>query len=189
MLQGRIKIVTGPSVEPVTLSEALQHCHAVSSVEDSWFTTVIQAAREAAEEYHQRAYIQQTLEVAYDGTPVLPIQLPRSPTIEVSSIKTYDLDNAETELDLSDFIIDVDAEPAIIDFNYGNTWPSSSFRDISSVKIRFTAGYGTDATTVPAVVKSAILLYIGYLYENRACETVEPPAAFYNLLRPSRLHI
>lgn len=191
MLNGRVKVITPPTVEPVTLAEALQHCHAINSVEDTWFTMAIQAAREAAENYQHRSYLEQTLELTFDEYPETPILLPLGPTIEasVASIKIYDTANVETSLTLTDFFIDTDSQPARISFDYGNTWPSTLLRSHSSVVIQYKAGYGTTAASVPMSVKFAILLYIGHWYENRACEAIEPPAAFFNLLRPDRLCI
>ena len=188
-MQGRIKVVTAPATEPITLAEALQHCHCVTGVENAWFTRAIQVAREATEEYLKRALIQQTIEIYFDSVPELPLLLPRSPVISVVSGSVYDVDNDETALDITDFNVDTDSDPAIIDFNYGETWPSVTLRDLKSVKFQYTAGYGTTASSVPAKFKMAMLVYINYWYENRASEMQEPPQAFYNLLRPERLHL
>jgi uncharacterized phiE125 gp8 family phage protein len=189
MLSGRIKVVTPPTIEPVTLAEALTHCHVSSDVEDDWFTATIKAAREAAENYQHRSYIEQTLELTFDCYPETPILLPLGPTVEdsVASIKIYDTADAETSLTLTDFFIDTDADPARISFNYGLTWPTTTLRNHSSVVIQYKAGYGTTAASVPYSVKEAMLLYIGHFYNNRAGEISEFPKAFHDLLRPDRL--
>ena len=188
-MQGRIHIVTAPSVEPVSLSEALTHCHADSSVEDSWFTLAIQAAREKAEEYQGRAYIEQVIEWILDGFPHTPALLPRSPVMTFTSLKYYDTADTEYSLTLTDLHIDTDSDPARIILDYGLTWPSIVLREGSSVIIRYSAGYGATAASVPAKVRLAILFLVGYWYENRAIEFTDPPGTFYDLLRPDRLHI
>lgn len=187
-MNGRIKIGTAPELEPVSLTEALQHCHANAGIEDSWFTLAIKAARIKAEEYHNRAYLQQTINYILDGYPCLPLKLPMSPVSEVLSIKTYDTDNIEASLDLVDFYFDYNSDPAIINLDFGKTWPTTMLRENSSIVIQYIAGYGTTQSSVPSLVKMAILFLVGYWYENRGMEH-EVPDAFYNTLRPDRLHI
>jgi hypothetical protein len=53
-------------------------------------------------------------------------------------------------------------------------WPSSTWEGINSIRIQFVAGYapGTDspidlAANVPPVIKAAILLRLGQMYEAR----------------------
>ena len=186
-MNGRLKIFTAPDTEPVTLDEALTQCHADAGIEDAWFTATIRAAREAAETFQRRAYITQVWDLSFDGKPDLPIYIPRSPIISVDSIDVYDDENVKTECDLSDFFIDLDTDPARITLNRGGSWPAVQMREMSAVKIRFTAGYGAAASTVPASVKDAILLYVTHNCNNRAGE-VEFPKQFFDLLRPNRLY-
>lgn len=187
-LKYKLRTVTPPSVEPITLAEALEHCHANSGVEDNWFYRNIKSARIAAENYHGRSYIQQTLEVTYDYLPSTPINLPRSPAISVDSVTVYDQLNAANAVTLTDFLIDTQNEPASIVFNDGYDWDTSIItRETAALKIQFKAGYGTTAATVPDHAKSAMLIYLSWLYEYRAGE--QPlPEAFYNLLRQDRMH-
>ena len=49
---------------------------------------------------------------------------------------------------------------------YGKTWPSAEVT-IGSVRVDFTAGYGTDPTLVPASARHAIKLAVAHLYEQR----------------------
>jgi uncharacterized phiE125 gp8 family phage protein len=187
-MEGRIKIVTAPTVEPVTLTEALRQCHADPGTEDAWFTLAITAARVKAEEYQNRAFLQQTINYILDGYPCLPLKLPMSPVTAVSSIKTYDTDNTEVSLDLTDFYFDYNSDPAMINLDYGKTWPTTTLRANSSIVIQYVAGYGMAASSVPSPVKMAILFLVGYWYENRGMEH-NIPDSFYNTLRPNRLHI
>jgi uncharacterized phiE125 gp8 family phage protein len=181
----RLKLVTPPEIEPVTLAEALAHCHVDEGVEDTWFTAIIRAARENCENFQWRAYISQGFELSIDGLPQMPIELPRAPLISVDSIKVYDNKNVETTMALSDFFVD-DSEPARIVFAYGKAWPSITPREIGTVKIAFTAGYAQGR--VPTTVKQAMLLFIGHAYENRSGEVAELPRAYYDLLRPDRMY-
>jgi uncharacterized phiE125 gp8 family phage protein len=203
-----LKLITPPEIEPVTLAEVKLHAHIDHSVQDSILEGWITTARMLAEDYQRRAFIGQMWEVAFDSYPETPIYLPRAPLIGVVSIKIYDYLNAETVLysvadnpittteeagidfsTNSDFLIDTDSEPGRIGFAYNKTWPSTTLRSMSAVKIRFAAGYGLEASNVPATVKDAIMLYCTYRNENRAAEVDEAPKQFFNLLSPDRMYL
>ncbi len=65
----------------------------------------------------------------------------------------------------ADYQLDVHSEPARLTPAYGATWPAT--RDqANAVLIRYEAGYA-DAASVPAQIKTWMLLRIGMLYENR----------------------
>jgi uncharacterized phiE125 gp8 family phage protein len=182
----RLRLVTAPTIEPVTLAEALMQCHADSSVEDPWFTGAIKSARIAVENFHGRANINRTYELILDKFPPMPFELPMPPLVSVTSIKYYDVANASTSLVLTDFLIDADSNPGFIAFNDSISWPSVTLRTSSAVKIEYVAGCGATASTVPEEVKSAIKLHVANAYENRTGE-VRIPDAFYNILRPTRI--
>lgn len=184
-----VSIVTPPAIEPITLDQALEHCHANSGIEDDWFRDAITAARQEAEIYQRRAYIEQTIQLSFDTWPELPIYLPRAPAIEVSSVKLYDLEDTETSITTTNFLIDYSTSPARLTTIHGYEWPGVSLRDINSIQIQYTAGYGTAATDVPPKIRNAILFYIGYMYENRAAEIERVPPQFYHMLAPQRMYL
>lgn len=197
---GHLTIVTPPSVEPVTLDDALEHCHANSGVEDNWFNRIIKAARIEAESFQRRAYIEQTLQLSFDQVPNFPIYLPRPPLIDVTGISVFDMENVETALTLTDFLIDTDSQPGRIMANYDFSYPGISNREMKSMVITYKAGYGSDASTVPDDVKNAMLFYIGYLYDHRAGELSyrfnvresefrREPKQFYDLLAKQRIYL
>lgn len=187
-MAGRLSRVTGPAIEPVSLAEALVQCRAMAGVEDAWFNDAIRAAREEAENTQWRAFITQTWDLWFDGFPTMPIDIPRPPLVSVQSVSVYDIANAETVVPVADYFVDRSTEPGRIAFSYGATWPVIEPRELSTVRVRFACGYGMFATDVPRYVKLAILLYIGYMYENRAGEVVKIPDAFYHLLGRERMY-
>ena len=207
-MKGHLKLITPPSIEPVTAAEVKLHSHISGSVEDSLIEMWISSARQAAENYQNRAYISQTWELSFDRYPNTPILLPRSPIQLVHSIKTYDYLNAETILyeelynpittteedgtepsTNSNFLIDVDNEPGRICLAYGVWWPSTNLREMNSVKIQYHAGYGNKAEDVPGLVKDAIILFCTHKNENRSSEDDTIPKQFFDLLRPDRMII
>lgn len=161
-----IKVVTPPASEPVVLADAVLHCRIDGTDENALVTALIVAAREYCEKYSGRAYITQTIRASFDSWPSFPIRLPRPPLAAVSSIKYYGEDNTEYTLDAANYYADTDSEPGRIALASGISLPATTLRDINAVQVTYTAGYG-NAAAVPQRVKQAMLLLIGYWYENR----------------------
>lgn len=140
---------------------------AVYSAEDSLLTALIQAAREYAEGYQNRALITQTWELVLDDWPNEDyIDIPLPPLQSVTDIKYKDTAGDETTWDDANYIVDIDSFLGRVALAYGCSWPSTALYPVAGIRIKFVAGYGL-ATSVPAVTKAAILLLIGHLYENR----------------------
>lgn len=105
-----IKIITSPSVEPITLEEAKQHLRVDGNDDDILIMSLIKQAREWCEDFQNRKYITQTLELVLDTFPngntivfnsVSPVQ-------KVESIKYYDENRQEYLFDESNYITDLD---------------------------------------------------------------------------------
>jgi|WetSurMetagenome_2_1015567.scaffolds.fasta_scaffold25135_5 hypothetical protein len=207
-MEGHLKIITEPLVEPVTAAEVKLHAHISHSVEDSLIESWISSARKSAEDFQRRAYIYQELELSFDHFPCMPILLPRPPAIWVKSIRYYDYLNTETALyetfddptttteepgilpsTNNQFLIDTDNEPGRICHAYGYLWPSVTLRDMNAVKIRYVAGQGSSADDVSPIVKDAIMLFCTHKNENRSSEDDTIPKQFFDLLRPDRVII
>jgi uncharacterized phiE125 gp8 family phage protein len=187
--RGYLKLVTGPAVEPVTLTEALSHCRVDQGQEDSWFETAIASARIYCEQYTWRTYVDQVFDYTFHNFPLVPLEIPRAPLVEVQSVKYYGEQGTEYTMELSNFLLCYDTEPGVITLKNGIMWPSVTLREVNAFKIRFKAGHGATAATVPAPVKQAMLIHIAWQYENRAGETSKIPDAIGNLLRPDRMHV
>jgi len=195
-----LRIITAPAIEPVTVAEVKLHARIDYSVQDSILSGWITSARQRAEEYQNRAYIMQELEIGFDCFPDVPIPIPRAPLVQVKFIKSYDYQNNESILyydgdnaitgindgiadaDTNDnYLIDIGSEPGRVTLAYLVSWPDTTLRPIDALKIRYYAGYGTTATSVPGSVKEAIMLYCTWRDDNRAAEG-EFPKQFYDLL-------
>ncbi len=164
----KLKLITGPAAEPVTLTEAKSQCRVDGTTEDTFITALIVAAREAAEGVLQRALINQTWELVLDAWPAGDrIELPRPPLSSVTSIKYTDIDAVEHTMSSSDYLVDTDSEPGKIVLKWSASWPSVTLREAAAIRVRFVAGYGSAAAAVPAKVKQAIQLLVGHYYENR----------------------
>lgn len=176
-----LSIVTAPTVEPITLDEALVQCHANQGVEDDYFYDLIRTVREDAEKFTRRAFIEQSLRITFDGLPAFPIMIPRPPLIEVTSFSLFDIDDTETSIALSDLLIDTYSQPGRIALTHGYSLPSVTLRELNSIVIVYKAGFGTTATTVPRNAKMAMLMHLGYLNDCRSGEP-EPITEEYECL-------
>jgi uncharacterized phiE125 gp8 family phage protein len=192
-----LKLVTAPTVEPVTLAEAKLFAKVDLADDDALISALIVAARQKAEAYTRRAFVTQTWELFIDGVPGLAsddidnlprgwpwtltypgygyIALPRPPLISVTSVKYYSLSDAETPWASSNYVVDTHSEPGRIMLASSKTWPSS-LRPYNSILVRFVAGYGATAADVPDAIKTGIKLVVAHWYENRESEEIPPEA-------------
>lgn len=166
-----LRLISAPTVEPISLAEAKSHLRVTHSTEDLIIAMYVSAAREDIEKWTARALVTQTWELVLDEFPADEIQLPKPPLQSVTSIKYDDGNGIEQTLDVSEYTVDNVSEPGwVVPTPTG--WPST-FEGINSVRIRFVAGYLSGnspedlAAGVPGPLKAAILLQLGRMYENR----------------------
>lgn len=125
------------------------------------------------------------------------IPLPYPPYIGALSITYTDpAGNAQT-VDPSTYrIIGGGSARTRVTLKVDQSWPASQFSE-EAVSIQWDAGYGTTADKVPAPLRSAILLMIGHLYENRQSvivdasrvQAIELPQGVESLISPYRILI
>ena len=167
-----IKVITPPSVEPVSLTEIKAHLNIGGTLDDTILTAYIKVAREWCESYQNRAYITQTLELTLDDYPASIQDIPRPPLQSVTSIKYYDENQVEATFSNTKYMVDTSSFVGRIALLGSNLYPTTTLRTINGVVIRYVAGYGNAATDVPEMVKHAIKLLAGHLYEHRE-DTIE----------------
>lgn len=167
-----IKVVSPPSVEPVTLAEAKAHLRVDSADEDALITRLIVAAREQCEQELDRSLAQQTLQLMLDAFPAGALLLPRGPVISVSSVQYVDTAGVLQTVSANDYTLDDAQIDAWLLYAYGSDWPQA--RDqANAVRVQYVAGWPN--SVVPASIQQWILLHIGTLYANRE-STGERPA-------------
>lgn len=189
-----LTLVTGPSVEPISLSEAKLHCRVDVSDDDNLITGLVQAARGQAETITRRALITQTWKYIVDAFPSGDeLVLPLAPLQSVTSITYKDKDGDTSTFSSGDYIVNTDTEPGKVVLGYGKSWPSTTLYPTGAVTVQFKAGYGDASTDVPQGIIQAMLMMIGHWYENReAIATTgavpkELPLAVESLLWPERV--
>lgn len=163
-----VKVITAATQQILT-ADLRAHCRIDGTDEDALLVGFLAAAVAHAEHYTGRSIGSQTLELALDEFPAGPIELPQGPVTSITSIKYIDESEVEQTLSstlytLDDYSIKCWAIPAV-----DTEWPDT-LACANAVKVRYVAG------TLPAAVKSALLLTVGHLYENR--ESTSPTEVF-----------
>lgn len=191
-----LRLLTGPTSEPVLLAQAKAHLRIDDgNPDDALIAGMLSAAREAVENYTGRALMPQTWQMRLPKFPADQgaIRVPIAPLISVSELRIVDTTGAETVLSASAYQVEAptgpQAAPGRILPAAGAAWPATQADTLGAVRVTFQAGYA-NAAAVPAAIKSAVLLVLGELYEQREASAVRAPAdipAVARLMAPYRV--
>jgi uncharacterized phiE125 gp8 family phage protein len=163
-----VRVITGPTVEPVTAAECKLDARVDGTTEDTLFATWIAAARVEIEQAARRALITRTLELALDAWPASnAIQMPYPPLLAVTQVTYYDDDNVQQTMPAADYIVIADEEPGQLVLNPNATWPTD-LHEYPRIRIRYMAGYGASAAAVPDYYKLDIRGLVKLSYDYRS---------------------
>lgn len=181
-----IKVITAPTLEPITLAEAKANLRVIGTDEDADITRMIRAARQMAEERLNRALMPQTLAFGEDGF-CGALRVPRPPLRTIDSLTYIDTDGAAQALAGPAYLVDTFAEPPTISAAPGTSWPATRAQT-GAVVVQYQAGYA-DAASVPEPIRQWMLLAINAFFEHRSMvnegQTYALPDEFYKwLLQP-----
>jgi len=206
----RTLLKTAPTAYPLGLKEVKQHLNIPVgwTEDDSYLDALIAVATAKAEQFTRRRFISQTWYQYLDEWPSENFHvLPFGQLQSVTSVKYTDSSNTQittfTDASLTttdDFDVDIKSDPGRIILEYGDSWPSATLWPMNPIEIEFVCGYGGAAATatasalaVPAMIKHAMRLIIGDLYEQRETEvfgvSVQKLKTVENLLFPYRIWI
>lgn len=220
-----LRVVTPPTDEPISLDDARLHLRLEAydsppyHADDDWLSTVgIPAAREHCEIIAGKSFAPQTFELTADAFPgwyagafprrtaMYPywslttgspmFSLPMPPVTRIVSV-TYATVDGDVVLGASDYGVDSEGR---LYATYGNLWPTTALAQPGSVRVRYVAGFSAEGDSpqdypLPARYRSAMLLMLGHLYENREAtvargfELYEMPLGIQALLMPDRARI
>ena len=182
-----LKVITAASSPVIPLAEVRLHLRldllgGSTHPDDLLIESYLLAAREYAEHYTQRSIGAQTLELALDKFPDAGIELPLG-AVSITSIKYTDTAGDVQTIDNTEYTLD--------DYSHTNwaipvdKWPAPA-EVANAVKVR----YVTPSTFSPAV-KTALLLTVAHLYENREAvgtdRLAEVPLSVDALLNTARV--
>lgn len=164
------ELITGPTEEPVSLSEASAHLLLNHAESEADVALKIRESRRDAEIESGRAFVTQTWKLYLDGFPKAldPLYLPFPPCQSVSSVQYYDGDGTLQTLSGSAYFSALKGDsPRLVPVD---SWPSTQSRRPQAVIVTFVCGYGA-AADVPADIKAAVKLILGSRWANRGDST------------------
>jgi uncharacterized phiE125 gp8 family phage protein len=135
------------------------------SVDDTYLTALITAARQYSEIECQRQFINATWTWTLDRFEQF-LHVPMSPLQSITSFQYVDPTGATQTVDPTIYVVDTNNIAPRIGLVWGQIWPFTAFQ-INVVTIVFVAGFGPDATYVPEDIKTAIKMIAASWYENR----------------------
>lgn len=203
-MAGNVSVATAPTVEPVTLAEAREHCRLVASgspeshPDDDFLTRAIQAARQMAENFTGRAFVETTFSWRFDrfSSDDVELSIPVGPGRSIVSI-SY-VDTAGDDQTFTDYAFVATDNGGRLAPASGKSWPDVR-GSLGDVTITFKAGYEPTSDSppdyranVPVVIKNAILFAVGHFYQNRSSVEVDVnpakvPMTFEHILWPYRI--
>lgn len=167
----------GPSAEIITTANAKTWLRVDHANDDTLIDNLVKTARAAAETWLDRAFLDQTWEYWLDEYDSLllgdVIELPRAPLQSITSIASYDDDNAATTFTSTRYYADVNATPGRVALVSGEDWPTG-LRDYASIEITYVSGWASSIGSVDDQyeqwVVSGVMETVSALYEHRGDE-------------------
>lgn len=161
-----LRLITPPTVQPITLAELKVHCRVDSADLDGVLTGAIAGATDKAEGILGRALINQTWERVLDAFPAGNggIALGRPPISAITQLQYVPSGSTSlTTLAPTEYVLDnVQPDGWALP---STTWPATASL-ANAVRVRFTAGYGADGSSVPSAIRSWLFLTAGWLYRH-----------------------
>lgn len=208
-MREKTKLITAPTVEPISLEDAKEHVRNESDFtlhDAQLLPRLITAAREYCEDVCSRRFVTQTWETypsGFCGSLAIPFGSLQSVSVfewtdTAGTAHTWSISGTNLlEGSTVRAHIDTVGEPGRIVLAYNNSWPNETLRTVNPIRIRFTCGYGDSAASVPNAIKQAMLLLIDHWYRNtsdvvssddRRAVSVKQARAVDDLLANYRLH-
>jgi uncharacterized phiE125 gp8 family phage protein len=161
------KITTPPALEPVTLTEAKQHLRIQHNDDDSYITRLIIAARKQLEQRLGLAFITQSGSHYFDQWPAhRTVLLPLHPVTAIIDVIIYGDTDTPATLDPAHYFLDNVSKPSRLVLRLGRPLPQAG-RNANGFEVKFTAGFGTSASSVPEDLRQAILFTIAAWFAER----------------------
>ena len=162
-----LRLFAGASVNAVSLEEAKLHVRQDQSADDDLILGLIELAGNYVEETCNLALVNQTWDLFMDAFPGGEIVVPKMPLVSVTGIYYTAEGAVEATFASTNYVVDAYSQPGRIVLDDSAAWPGNELVVVNGVRVRFVAGFGTGGSSVPRMIRQAMLLMIGHWYENR----------------------
>ncbi len=169
-------LVTGPTAEPVSTQDVVEHSRIQSRQEDRLLDSMVLEARAVAEDTTWRKLITQTWDDSFDRWTD-PLRLRQSPVQSITSVTYLDADGATQTLSTSIYELGDEEGLGVVRRQFDQVWPTLRGH-VDDITVRYVAGYGDDADDVPYEFKAAIRLMAAHSYVHREGEMPIPQAVW-----------
>ncbi|MFG1347276.1 phage head-tail connector protein [Xanthobacter autotrophicus DSM 431] len=182
------ELLSGPAAEPLTRAEAKAYLRIDGEAEDALLDALVPAARRLVEVETGRALMDQTWRFSLDRWPLRGvIPAPVAPVRQILSATVEALDGSTAPVLSGALTLVSDRAPALI--RVDGTRVAAPARAHGGIVITLIAGYGPEATDVPADLIQAVRLVVAHFYEHRdgPGDATALPAAALALMAPYRV--
>ncbi len=166
-VSSRLRLVTPPESEPVSLSEAKLFLRIEHDAEDAVINRAIATAREACEQFLRSALLPQEWELTVGCHGQLRVHLPLAPASAIDTITAVSVSGESTVLDETDFRLSLDGCSVFFE------QPPTA----EQMQIIYTASLADTAAALPALLKQGILHHVAALTEHRDGAAALPMAS------------
>lgn len=192
-----LRLITGPTAEPITLDDAKQQCRVDGEHDDVYITSLVMAARTYIETVTRRALLTQTWEMVLDYWPwTQGVLMTKPPLQSIVSVKYTNAANAVQTWNSANYFAATASEPGRLFRAKSVSWPVDELWPAEAIVIRYVCGWG-NPEDVPEPIKQAMRLLIAHWYENREAVMISPgltggvsvPMGFDALLATYRVRV
>lgn len=166
-----------PAHEPLSLEEVKLFLRIEHSAEDALLTTLLKAAREAAEHLLNISCITQTWQHQLTTAGCNTVILPYGPVASVSVVEVREREDADWSM----------LSPTHYTLRNHRLHIPSTALSLPELKITYVAGLASNASDVPASIRYALMQHVAVLYEARGSTAVVDVSHIYAGLREVRL--
>jgi hypothetical protein len=178
-----LKIITPNTTPVLDLEDVKRYCKLTLTEDDGIIKDFIASAKVTAERMMNRQLLSTSLQLITDDfkyisreqlnvsvdpylyknsvTGLKYIQLMRPPVIAVQSVKLTDSTNTQTTVSAANYF--VDQEGRLI---FNSEFSFNNMRDAAGIEVNYTAGFGTNASDIPADIKIAMKGHIFQMYSS-----------------------
>jgi uncharacterized phiE125 gp8 family phage protein len=153
--------------EPIDSTQVNLHLKIQTTIEDSLIDTYIKAARIQCENIIKRALVPTSFALYMDSFKDV-FSLPRPPISATAAdvVITYINDTGGTStVSSTNYDVDYNSEPGRVFISSSGVWPTDIMSRENAVKVSYKSGYTT--ATLPANVRTWLLMRVGIMYKHR----------------------